>query len=95
MSSDSSPGVLAECSVPFSRVHAVVNHARAHVNLPEYTEHFRAYTDLWSHYVRHNVNTNTVVTPEIVIIIKENKNNSRARQVIGGGTGGGGGQGGL
>ena len=25
---------------------AVVNHAREHVNIPEYTEHFRTYTDL-------------------------------------------------
>ena len=29
-----------------SSSHAVVNHARAHVNIPEYTEHFRMYTDL-------------------------------------------------
>ena len=28
------------------RVNQVVNHAREHVNMPEYTEHFRAYTDL-------------------------------------------------
>ena len=33
----------------FSSVHAIVtctvNHAREHVNIPEYTEYFRAYMD--------------------------------------------------
>ena len=32
-------------AVQFSGVH-VVNHAREHVNIPEYTEYFRMYTDL-------------------------------------------------
>ena len=30
----------------FSRMHAVVNHACEHVNILEYTEHVRVYTDL-------------------------------------------------
>ena len=33
-------------SRPCSRVHAVLNHAREHVNILKYTEHFRAYMDL-------------------------------------------------
>ena len=36
----------AAAQLLFSRVHAVVDHTREHVNIPEYTEHFRTYTDL-------------------------------------------------
>ena len=37
---------FAAAQLLFSRVHAVVDHVHEHVNIPEYTEHFRTYTDL-------------------------------------------------